>query len=116
MQKSGYKANLKSLQSEPRLFRKALWIGHDTGRSKSNKTATYIQLRFMQHKGSEYVKAWYLHHALDYVQKLTGSYPMEEILNRLGERTESCPELEGVKDFITRNSAEILQDLRHNKL
>ncbi|RLE09549.1 hypothetical protein DRJ00_03890 [Candidatus Aerophobetes bacterium] len=109
-----YKANLKSLRSDSHLFRKLLWIEHDAGRGRSNKTATYIQLKFMRHKGSEYVKAWYLHHALDYVEKLAAAYPIEEILSRLEERTKTCPELEAVKDLIRSNSTQILQDLESN--
>ena len=110
-----YKANLKSLRSDQRLFRKLLWIEHDAGRSRSNKTAMYIQLKFMHHKGSEYMKAWYLHHALDRIQTVP-EFGAEQNLKILEERTNPCPELETVKDLIKNNSAEILQDLGVNKL
>lgn len=82
---------------------------HDTGRRR--KTATYIQLDFLQQKGNEYMRAWYLHHALDYIEKAP-VLTVEEILERLEKRTKSSPELEVVSRFIKDHSEEILQDCR----
>ena len=104
-----HKANLKDLRSDPNIFCKLLHIGHDTGRS--NEIATYIQLKFMRHKGNEYVKAWYLHHVLDYVEKVVSIFPPEEIWKRLEERTEPCYEFNTVKSFVRNHWEDILQDL-----
>lgn len=44
-------------------------LKHDSARKKrtSAKIACEIQLNFLKNKGEDYVKAWYLHHALDYL-------------------------------------------------
>jgi len=83
---------------------------HDSGRRR--KTAMYLQLRFLRQKGSKYVKAWYLHHILDYI-KSAPILSIEEILKRIENKTESCKELEIVKDFVMKNSEEILQECRN---
>ena len=49
--------------------------GHDSGRRR--KIATYIQLSFLRQKGSEYVKCWYLHHALDFIKVVASIYSIE---------------------------------------
>jgi hypothetical protein len=72
----------------------------------------YLQLRFLRQKGSDYVKAWYLHHILDYI-KSAPVLSIEEILKRVENKTEPCQELEKVKNFVTSNSEEILQDCRN---
>ncbi|PUA34286.1 MAG: hypothetical protein B9J98_00080 [Candidatus Terraquivivens tikiterensis] len=82
---------------------------HDSGRRR--KTAMYLQLRFLRQKGSEYVKAWYLHHILDYI-KSAPVLGIEEILKRVENKTESCKELEIVKNFVMSNSDEILEECR----
>lgn len=82
---------------------------HDFGRRR--KTAMYFQLRFLHQKGSENVKVWYLHHILDYI-KSAPILSIEEILKRIENKTESCQELEIVKNFVMSNSLEINEDLR----
>ncbi|VUT24557.1 MAG: hypothetical protein MOIL_00571 [Candidatus Methanolliviera sp. GoM_oil] len=44
-------------------------LKHDSARSRrtSGAIASDIQLKFLKGKGEDYVKAWYLHHALDYL-------------------------------------------------
>jgi len=84
---------------------------HDSGRRR--KTAAYLQLRFLRQKGSEYVEAWYLHHILDYIESAP-ILSIEEILKRIENKTESCQELNIVKNFVMSNSDEILQDCRNN--
>lgn len=86
----------------------ALPVEHD-GRGK--RTTMHLQLKFLRQKGSEYVKAWYLHHILDYI-KSAPILSIEEILKRIENKTESCQELEEVKSFVKSNSEEILQECR----
>ena len=85
---------------------------HDSGRRM--KTAMYLQLKFLRQKGSEYVKAWYLHHILDYIESAP-ILSIKEILKRIEERTESCEELQAVIDFIKSNWEEILQECRNKR-
>ncbi len=40
-------------------------IEHNSGRKR--KTVMYLQMSLLQKKGTEFVKAWFLHHALDYI-------------------------------------------------
>lgn len=89
--------------------RKIYKIEHNSGRKR--KTVMYMQLRFLRQKGAEFVKVWFLHHALDYI-KGAPILSIEEVLKRLEERTEVCPELETVQDFIEENSEQILHDCR----
>jgi len=77
----------KKSKSHLDFFCNFLSIGHDT--SRSNKLQAYIQLKFLRHRGNEYVKAWYLRHFLDYTQQLY-QFPREEILERLSDRIECC--------------------------
>ncbi|MEM0202939.1 MAG: hypothetical protein QXO16_00415 [Archaeoglobaceae archaeon] len=82
---------------------------HDVSRQR--KTAAYIQLEFLRRKGKEYVRAWYLHHALDYIERAP-LLTVEEVLERLEKRTQPDPELEEVKRFVKDNSREILKNCR----
>ncbi|MEA3485901.1 MAG: hypothetical protein U9R03_04250 [Candidatus Aerophobetes bacterium] len=86
-------------------------IGYDSGRRR--KTDMHIQLQFLHERGSECVKAWYLHQILDY-NYIKGApiLTVEEILERIESKTESCQELENVKRFVIYHSSEILQDCR----
>jgi len=86
-------------------------VRHDKGRKA--KTTMYLQFDFLKTKGSEFVEAWFLHHALDYI-KTAPILSIEEVLERLEKRTKSCPELEAVKDLVRSNATEILQDLESN--
>ncbi|MEA2051621.1 MAG: hypothetical protein U9O90_02205, partial [Euryarchaeota archaeon] len=45
------------------------------------KIPKYLQLLFMREKGSEYVKAWYLHYVLDYI-RMAPALIAEEVLKR----------------------------------
>ena len=76
------------------------------------KIPKYLQVVFLQRqKGSEYVKAWYLHYVLDYI-KMAPALTVEEILKRTEDRFERCQELEIIKEFVMGNSEEILEDCR----
>jgi hypothetical protein len=87
--------------------RKVYRIEHDSGRRRN--TVIYIQLNFLRQRGAEFVKAWFLQHALDYI-KGASILSIKEVLKRLEERTEVCPELEIVQDFVKKNLEEIRQD------
>jgi len=63
----------------------------------------------VRQKGSEYVKAWYLHYLLDYI-KMAPELSIEEIIKKTEDRFESCEELETVGNFVMDNAEEILQD------
>jgi len=64
----------KEANSEKKVVSSALEeeiLKHDSARKSDNKSMreliAKIQLKFLSQKGEDYVKAWYLHHALDYV-------------------------------------------------
>ncbi len=76
------------------------------------KIPKYLQVVFSRRqKGSEYVKAWYLHYVLDYI-RMAPALTVEEIIKRTEDRFESCQELEVIKNFVMDNSEEIVQDCR----
>ena len=93
---------------------------HDSGRHYGY--AREVQLKFLRKKGDDYVKAWYLHHILDYMawwvtEGFSESTPsIEDILQakRLEKLFGSSQEqeLRNVKNFVMNHSAEILQDCR----
>jgi len=87
-----------------------LVTAHDFGMIM--KIPKYLQVVFLQRqKGSEYVKAWYLHYILDYI-KMAPALSVEEIIKRTEDRFERCQELEIIKEFVVENSEEILVDCR----
>ena len=75
------------------------------------KIPKYLQVVFAREKGSEYLMAWYLHYALDYIRMAPALAP-QEILNRIEERFEPCRELELIKKFVLDNAEEIVKDCR----
>lgn len=110
-------SQLKSLRQENLdKFCKLLYIAHDSSRSKSQGLQTHIQLKFLNAKGTEYMKAWYLHHFLDYAEKEAHTFSLEDIFARLGDRTKPCYEFNTVKSFVQNNWGEILQDLGYDKV
>jgi hypothetical protein len=76
------------------------------------KIPKYLQVVFLQRqKGSEYVKAWYLHYVLDYI-KMAPALTPEEVIKRTEDRFEPCKELEIIKEFVMENAEEIVEDCR----
>ncbi|MCD6214927.1 MAG: hypothetical protein J7J46_08150 [Candidatus Desulfofervidus sp.] len=75
------------------------------------KIPKYLQVVFVRQKGSEYVKAWYLHYLLDYI-KMAPELSIEEIIKKTEDRFGSCEELEIIGNFVMDNAEEILQDCR----
>jgi hypothetical protein len=75
------------------------------------KIPKYLQLLFMREKGSEYVKAWYLHYVLDYI-RMAPALTAEEVLKRTEDRFEPCQELEAIKGFVIENADEVVYDCR----
>jgi hypothetical protein len=65
----------------------------------------------MREKGSEYVKAWYLHYVLDYI-RMAPALTAEEVLKRTKDRFEPCQELEAIKGFVIENADEVVYDCR----
>ena len=109
-------------------------IRHDAGRS--NVATTYIQLKFLSQKGSDYIKAWYLHHLLDEVERRLRSlrkryrnvsyyetlvrnpwFSLDAAVEKLRRVVRpvvgSCEEFRIVEDFLEDNWIELLQDFRY---
>ena len=100
-----------------RILNQLLQLHHDSGRKKNplgghpyKGLAAFVQLKFLSLKGSGYVKAWYLHHFLDYMWYV-GHFPPKEVFERLRHRLIYCPEFDEVKSFVKKYWGEILQDL-----
>ena len=107
---------LRSLRrDDPNMFCKLLYIGHDSSRSRSQDLQAHIQLSFLNTKGTEYIKAWYLHHILDYIEKVAHSFSLEEMFERLNDRTRPCDEFDIAKSFVRNHQTEILQDLGYDE-
>lgn len=92
--------------------------GHDAGRSKDplggsryKGLIAFVQSKFLSQKGSEQIKAWYLHHLIDFIisSPLTD---VEEKIKRIEERTNvpefSRKEFEEVACFFEENFNDIL--------
>ena len=75
------------------------------------KIPKYLQLVFVRQKGSEHLKAWFLHYVLDYI-KMAPALTPEEIIKRTEDRFEPCQELELVENFVMENAEEIVQDCK----
>jgi len=108
-----------------RMLRELLQIKHDAGRRKNplrgsryQGLAAFVQLKFLSLKGSDYIKAWYLHHFIDF----TVSSPLTDIkekIKRIKERTQRPKftevEFEEVAKFFEKNFTEIVKDIKNNK-
>ncbi len=93
---------------------KLLHIGHDAGRSKgSQQLQAHIQLKHIAPRGTEYLKAWYLHHFLDYIEQ-SGYMQKEEVHQRIRERIKTSPEFDLVNNFVQSHWEEILSALGWN--
>jgi hypothetical protein len=75
------------------------------------KIPKYLQLAFVRHKGGDYVTAWYLHYALDYI-RMAPSLTAEEVLTRTEERFGLCDELERINQFVRENEKAVVSDCR----
>ncbi|MEM4973577.1 MAG: hypothetical protein QXR87_07735 [Candidatus Hadarchaeales archaeon] len=98
-----------------------LQIEHDAGRSREPRGGSiyaglpaFTQLKFLSKKGSDYIKAWYLHHLMDYVAS-SAITDVKEIIERIKERTGvpdfTRPEFEEVKLFFEKNYDAIVLDI-----
>ena len=95
------------------------FIIHDLGRNK--EYARRIQLKFLFQKGNDYIRAYYLHQILDYVDWWVRSYPEEDLTTtdilekkrlkkKIGDPENE--ELQFVVDFVNQNSEKILKDIK----
>lgn len=113
-------SQLKNMRADPAFFDKfckLLYIGHDTSRSKRGQgLQAHIQLKFLHPRGCEYTKAWCLHHILDYAEKEAHTFSLEEIFERLDDRTKPSREFDTVKSFVRNNWGGILQDLGYDEV
>ena len=93
-------------------------LGHDSGRR--TKLDLHFQLEFLETKGSEYIRAYYLHHALDYMETIYPALTIDEAFTKLdkkiGDHYKENIRKEwanvNVKEFIKNNIKEILDDLK----
>ncbi|HEC76120.1 MAG TPA: hypothetical protein ENI33_02530 [Thermoplasmatales archaeon] len=92
--------------------------GHDAGRRAAKEITSKIQLDFLAQKGEEYVKAWYLHHALDIIwdknlleniSKLK-SILMDDLVQIYPDRIKYCNEI--IK-FIEENIEILREDIKN---
>ena len=74
----------------------------------------YKKLRKNFENDGDYVKTWFLHHVLDYMEKVLKLdwISFEDSLQRLEERMKSCEELEEVKEFLRDSKESVYEDLR----
>jgi hypothetical protein len=91
---------------------------HDAGRHR--RTAAYLQLEFLSRMDTSYVKAWYLHHALDYLEGTPSLSPSdalkrfkERAVTKFDEEFDFTKELEQVLAFLGMKLQGVLQDLRY---
>lgn len=110
---------------DKKIKRQLLHIAHDAGRSgqplggqRYRGLAAFVQLKFLSSKGSDHVKAWYLHHFIDFVTSSPRT-DVKEKIERIEERTGvpgfTRPEFEEVKSFFERNFDAIAHDLNQEK-
>lgn len=88
----------------------SLAASHDSARRKSKKELGAFQLSFLREKGDSFVKAYYLHHILDYISECTyiqRKMPInirENIAMGIMEKLMSSSyELHEVKQFVLQN-------------
>jgi len=73
-------------------------------------------LKFLNAKGNEYEKAWYLHHILDYAEEVAPTFSLEEIFERLNNKVKPSHEFDTVKSFVRNHWGEILRDLGYDEV
>lgn len=89
---------------------------HDSARrSDTRGISARIQLKFLGQKGENYVKAWYLHHALDYLDKNrsyinVNSLSMESI-KKMYKENKPQTYSEEIMNFLKRHISEVKKDL-----
>lgn len=94
-------------------------LKHDSGRKKGRigKIAGEVQLKFLETKGREYVKAWYLHHTLDYLDDNRGlikDVPSESVETLFIKYQKNKPVTfsREIIDFLKNNIQELKKDLK----
>ena len=92
--------------------------------SRKNKTFQVLELKFLvKYKGDlSYVKAWYLHHLLDYlggVSSLSGKEVVRRFKERMpielvidGQRFDFSQIIADIVSFVHKNLEEVLRDVR----
>ena len=92
---------------------------HDSGRRKDKwEFGLVFQLEFLKKKGEDFIKAWYLHQALDYISEeiyKRGRWAKESIkeeinLGMLERLMKSSSELWEIKGFVLNNFDAIFED------
>ena len=95
------------------------FISHDGPRS--SKYAREAELSFLGAKGNEYIKAFYLHHLLDYIKTLiinsseiysnvNDTLQVKHIVKNIGSLGDD--NLQQVLSFVKENWNEILKDIK----
>jgi hypothetical protein len=94
------------------------FVRHDGGRS--DRATGETQLKFLYEKGEEYVKAYYLHHIMDYIEwwfKNWEPRPIPDIENILKHLDKKASWFQGqewldVKAFVLGHCEQILDDCK----
>lgn len=94
-------------------------LKHDSGRRRKTigRVSAKIQSRYMKKKGKDYVKAWYLHHALDYLEgnrDWIRNVPSETVETVIMKHKKNRPQTfsKEIADFLKNNTKELEQDLK----
>ncbi len=94
-------------------------LEHDSARKEKKtmgKIVSEIQLKFLETKGKDFVKAWYLHHALDYLndnRDWIKNVPTETINTLFTRYQKNKPVTfsREIIDFLKKNIQELRKDL-----
>ena len=106
--------NMKKLLKTDNLFR--AMVSHDGSRAR--KTDMRDQLEFLN--DTRYVHIWFLHHFLDYIEKVGEDYERDELLERINGRfsgpSNLFPEIQKqVSEFVKEYYEEIFNDIMNRK-
>ncbi len=109
--------NMKKLLKTDYLFR--AMVSHDGGRTR--KTMMRDQLEFLNDKNdTRYVHTWFLHHFLDYIEKVGEDYEKDVLLRRINGRfsgpSNLFPDIQKeVSEFVKNNYKQIFNDIINRK-
>ena len=109
--------SMKKLLKTDNLIR--AMVPHDGGRT--SKTVMRDQLEFLNDMNDmRYVHTWFLHHFLDYIEKVGEGYERDVLLERINDRfsgpSNLFPEiLKQVSEFVKEYYEEIFNDIMNRK-
>lgn len=96
-----------------------LFHGSRTGRALSRAKSkgslqSYVQQKYARSKGESVLKAWYLHHLVDYCREVHELFELDEITRRNRDRINPiCPsDYDEIASFVQRHWEGLKHDLR----